>query len=201
MVGFSSLRRTFRDATVLPDCRILCPPPLSPSGTRRLRQEQIDPNRDPAADRLDCPSPFTIMWWIVGGNTSGRNLTVIPLRIFFTQIYGYGLAFVERKNGGMFSLTHLWFLYYLLLIYILFIGAYLVIKRVMPNGVGLSERTDRMMARCMSSPWSVLSLSLATGVFLWPMDGWLAWIPRRIPSGPPSRSLSCTARSSLLGGF
>ncbi len=68
--------------------------------------------------------------------------------------------------------THLWFLYYLLLIYILFIGAYLVIKRVVPNGVGLSERADRMMARCISSPWSVLSLSLATGVSLWPMDGW-----------------------------
>jgi peptidoglycan/LPS O-acetylase OafA/YrhL len=126
--------------------------------------------------------PLGIMWWIVGGNASGRNLTAIPLRIFFAQVYGYGLVFVERKNGGMFSLGHLWFLYYLLLIYILFIGAYLVIKRVVPNGVALSERADRMTARCMSSPWSVLPLSLATGLFLWPMDGWFG-------VDPPSRTI------------
>jgi peptidoglycan/LPS O-acetylase OafA/YrhL len=116
--------------------------------------------------------PLVVASWTWGGNVSGRNLVEIPLPLVFGGLFIKGLMFIERPQGGLFSLVHLWFLYYLLLIYVVILVLRFFVTRTEPTGGRLRLWADRWVARVVSSPWSILWLSLGMGLFLWPMEGW-----------------------------
>lgn len=116
--------------------------------------------------------PLIVLTWVWGGNVSGRNLTETPLMLVLGALYGVGLAFVPRSSGGLFSLGHLWFLYYLLWFYGCFVLLRFLAQRVVPEGSVLRTRVDQWVSRTTNRPWPVVLLALLTGLFLWGMEGW-----------------------------
>jgi peptidoglycan/LPS O-acetylase OafA/YrhL len=110
--------------------------------------------------------------WTLGGNRSGRNVVEMPLPVLFERLMGDGMMWVSRTNGGLFSLSHLWFLYYLLLLYALVLGARWLLTR--SDGVAnrLRRRADAWLAGAVKSPGPLVGLVLLTGLLLWPMRLW-----------------------------
>jgi peptidoglycan/LPS O-acetylase OafA/YrhL len=139
--------------------------------------------------------PLISATWTWGANASGRNLTALPMSHLLGALYAKGLMFVPKASGGLFSLAHLWFLYYLLWIYGLALLLRFLVTRLIPQGVEVRTRADRVVWRIVHSPWSVVGLSLGTGLFLWRMGGWFG-------VDTPTQSLTPSVPVLLLyGGF
>ncbi len=117
--------------------------------------------------------PVVMAVFVTGGNVSGGNLAELPLPVLFTMMYKNGLMFVPRSVGGLFSLSHLWFLYYLLWLYALALGLRFLACRFEPVASFLRRRADGWVARVMQSPGFIVWPTLGMGLFLWPMEGWL----------------------------
>jgi glucan biosynthesis protein C len=116
-------------------------------------------------------APLIILTWVWGANRSGQNLSEVPLiNVMFGMAMGY--IVIPRSMGGLFSLGHLWFLYYLLWLYAVTLGVRTLLIRLIPDGAGLKKRIDSIVHKCVKSLWSVLGLGLATGLLLWRMNGW-----------------------------
>lgn len=116
--------------------------------------------------------PLIISTWIWGSQVSGAS----PVLAHPLAIGGYllssGLLFVTNSKGGSFSLTHLWFLYYLAWIYVVAIGLrWLTIKSGFTSQKNL-KRIDALVRHIAQSGWSVLWLSLLTALCLLQMKGW-----------------------------
>jgi peptidoglycan/LPS O-acetylase OafA/YrhL len=137
--------------------------------------------------------PLIMATWTWGANASGGNLMAVPMSHLFGGMYVMGLMFVPRSSGGLFSLTHLWFLYYLLWIYGLALLIRFLVIRMIPAGAGIRGRADRVVWRIVHSPWSVVGLSLGTGLFLWLMGGWFG-------VDTPTQSLTPSVPVLLLYG-
>jgi peptidoglycan/LPS O-acetylase OafA/YrhL len=116
--------------------------------------------------------PLVVAAFVTGGNVSGGNLVELPLPLLFTLMFKQGKMFVPNSVGGLFSLTHLWFLYYLLWIYALTLGLRFLVTRPAPLASRLRGWGDGWVARVMQSPGFILWLTLGMGLFLWPMEGW-----------------------------
>jgi hypothetical protein len=116
--------------------------------------------------------PLVVAAWTTGGNVSGRNLVELPLPLLFTLMFKQGLMFVPKPLGGLFSLTHLWFLYYLLWLYALALGVRFLVTLSAPVASLLRGWADGWVARVMRSPSFILWLAPGMGLFLWPMGGW-----------------------------
>lgn len=116
--------------------------------------------------------PLIMAAWNTGGNLSGRNLVEVPLSAHFSAIYEKRLILVPRTSGGMFMIWHLWFLYYLLMLYALVLGARWLLTRSSTSAERLRLRADQLVGHTMRSPWAIAWLSLAMGFFLWPMKTW-----------------------------
>ncbi len=132
-----------------------------------------------------CPLVLAMFTW--GGNASGGNVPPMPLPVLFELMFAKGLMFVQRTSGGVFSLVHLWFLYYLLWVYLVVIVGRAVLTRVLPESLGLRRVADRVAAHIAGSPWALVWLTAATGLFLWRMDGWNGVdtpVGTLAPSGP-----------------
>ena len=117
-------------------------------------------------------APLNIAMFTWGGNASGGNVPPLPLPALFDRMFAQGLLFVPRTSGGLFGLTHLWFLYYLLWIYLVAVSVRAVLTRVLPESLGLRRLADWVAAQIAGSPWAIGWLTLFTGLFLWRMDGW-----------------------------
>ena len=116
--------------------------------------------------------PVVMAVFVTGGNVSGGNLPELPLPFLFTLMFKLGLMFVPQPLGGLFSLTHLWFLYYLLWLYALALGLRFLATRSEPVANCLRRWADGWVARVMRSPAFILWPTLGMGLFLWPMEGW-----------------------------
>jgi hypothetical protein len=110
--------------------------------------------------------------WTTGANVSGRNLVPLPMSLLFERLAGDGMMWVSRVNGGLFTLFHLWFLYYLLLLYALVLGVRWVVTRSDRLATGLRQRADAWLAQVADSPLALTGLVLLTGLLLWPMRLW-----------------------------
>lgn len=115
--------------------------------------------------------PLILLTWTWGGNRSGQNLVDVPLSLL-TLLMAKGLIFVPRSTGGLFSLGHLWFLYYLLWLYLLAVVFRFLLTRTIAKEYGLKQRGDQLVRWCLDSPWSLLVLALATALMMAPMHGW-----------------------------
>ncbi len=131
--------------------------------------------------------PCFMAVWTLGANRSGRNLVELPLSVLFERLAGDGLMWVTRLNGGLFSLAHLWFLYYLLLLYALVLGGRWLLVRSPGVTDWLRRRADASLAGAVKSPVPLIALVLLTALLLWPMRRWFgvdlpAWTLIPLPS-------------------
>jgi hypothetical protein len=74
---------------------------------------------------------------------------------------------VRPVVARLFNLIHLWFLYYLLLLYVLTLAVRSILSRPCMRAWG-----DRRVTQIFSAPASILWLVLLTGFCLWPMKSW-----------------------------
>ena len=126
--------------------------------------------------------PFLVFWpalvslnnlaWTWGGNISGGNLIPVPLGPYLRDLFTQGLIFKTFSQGGSFHMAHLWFLYYLLLLYVLAVALRWLILKALPDSLHISDRADRFVAQGIDSPRLIACLTLGMGLFLWRMDGW-----------------------------
>lgn len=105
--------------------------------------------------------PFVIGWTIIAPTIAaiwywGKKLPGLPTA-------EYVWPSLADWQAGEISLTHLWFLYYLLLVYLLVVGArHLLIERIDKDGI-IRIAIDKRLQRLIENRWAgvVLSLPLA----------------------------------------
>jgi peptidoglycan/LPS O-acetylase OafA/YrhL len=113
--------------------------------------------------------PLVVLSWNIGANASGANLAPFTPDLQLKMMIGQGLMFVAPSRGGLFELNHLWFLYYLLWLYALLLGTRYIALRAKPVW---PARADKFVSSLVRGGGAVPGLALATGLFLWRMDGW-----------------------------
>ena len=106
--------------------------------------------------------PVFYMVWIWGAGQSGQgNPEVPPIGVGLYLLIS-GRVFVEAASGGAFTLIHLWFLYYLALMYVIVLGVRaLLIRKGGTRGEG---RVDRVVGFLARSVWGPVLLA----GFFWP---------------------------------
>lgn len=102
--------------------------------------------------------PFIVWAWIWGGQRSGADwvtpeMAAVPAWKAAVGAFVLGYAFGEN-----FSLTHLWFLYYLLMIY----AVVLALRRLVP----CPERCDRTFRIALVRRWGMLVLVVPLAIVL-----------------------------------
>lgn len=139
--------------------------------------------------------PMLILLWVWGGNVSGKNLVPVPLNVIVDLMFAQGKIFVVKSAGGMFTLGHLWFLYYLIWMYILVILARFLILQIMPKQDFIKGKVDAVVAKLMKSSWTVLLLAIVFGAMLFFMKGWFG------VDTPTNSLFPNLAALSLYGSF
>jgi len=117
--------------------------------------------------------PLLAFGWVWGAMKGAPALAPQALAIGYSvalQQLG-GLVGVGGWKAG-FPLSHLWFLYYLLLVYGLFLGARLLALRTGLHTKELLTRTDHCTRFLLGSPWGLPVLATATLAFLSGMEHW-----------------------------
>ncbi len=107
----------------------------------------------------------------------------------------------RRGSGGRlpplpraFPLFHLWFLYYLLLMYtIVLVGRWVVAG--LDRRDRIRGRVDRWLRALVQGPWALVVLAASLGVSLYLKREWLMWF------GIPSPEFGLTPRLSVLIGY
>ncbi len=109
--------------------------------------------------------PLFTLYWVWGGIQSGRIIMTEPF-------WSFVLSRMLADELSWFSLTHLWFLYYLLLIYVLAIAAELLVKCLLDRRGVLRQALGRLFHLAMSSRLNVLWLSIPLWFSLWWIGDW-----------------------------
>lgn len=109
--------------------------------------------------------PLLISGWVMGAESMRGDVNILSSLVA-------GLKSLAELPTGLFVGTHLWFLYYLLLIYIVvlllryLVGIYLPIKNK------VTQLTDKIINWLCHSQLAILTLSIPTGGCLWFMQHW-----------------------------
>jgi peptidoglycan/LPS O-acetylase OafA/YrhL len=109
--------------------------------------------------------PLFTLYWVWGGIQSGRILTEEPFWSFLASR-------ILADELSWFSLTHLWFLYYLLLIYGMAIGTELLLKYLLDRRGRVRQAIGDVFHWQMNSRLNVLWLSVPLWPCLWWMGDW-----------------------------
>jgi peptidoglycan/LPS O-acetylase OafA/YrhL len=124
--------------------------------------------------------PLFTLYWLWGGVQSGRILVEdFSWHFFWSRMWADEMSW--------FSLTHLWFLYYLLLIYGIAIALELLLRYVLDRRGGVRERIGRLFRWQMTSRLNVVWLAIPLFVCHWwmadwfgittPSDSWRPYLP------------------------
>ena len=140
--------------------------------------------------------PFFVGWailyplffavWFWGYEASGQMDFPVPVFLVPIFLFVSGAAFEDRADGGAFSLTHLWFLYHLMVFYLISVGARRFLAPVQ------MRMWPRLESWALRAPQSWLGLFCVSGLLaplLWGMRGWngvdtpgFSLIPPLLPS-------------------
>ncbi len=105
--------------------------------------------------------PLVVSGWIMGAASMQGDYA------FWPSVLG-GIAFTLDTPGSWFTGTHLWFLYYLIMI----TGATLLIRSVLPSSEGLRRAVDGFLAKLARAWWTpLLAVPLITATLHF-MDRW-----------------------------
>ncbi|MBL9176073.1 MAG: acyltransferase family protein [Verrucomicrobiales bacterium] len=116
--------------------------------------------------------PLLVSGWIVG-SMGLRGTVDVP-----GALWG-GVLSLSNLPIGLYTGTHLWFLYYLALITGIAVGVRWLLSGTAAGRESWSRRADAMMAWIASTPGSILWLAIPTAVLLGFMQGWSVDTPDR----------------------
>ncbi len=109
--------------------------------------------------------PFLISGWTLGAESMRGDANILNgLLTGFTTLFS--------DSYSLFTGTHLWFLYYLILITLLILALFIVFKRVVIQFSTLSQSLNRFIDWLCGSPFAVVVLALITSLPLWFMNNW-----------------------------
>jgi hypothetical protein len=111
--------------------------------------------------------PLLAFAWIWGAMKGAPELAPKALAFGYATAFKQlaGLAGVGGWQAG-FPLSHLWFLYYLLLVYGLFLGVRFLVFRTGLGGDRGTARVDGLTRFLLGGPWGRLGLATATAILL-----------------------------------
>ncbi len=109
--------------------------------------------------------PLIVSSWIMGGESMQGDVDVLSGLMLGIQSLG-------SLPTGLFIGSHLWFLYYLLLITAITLTARFFFKQSPKLNSALDERIDFIAAWLSRSQFSLLVLSVPTAFCLWHMNHW-----------------------------
>jgi len=116
--------------------------------------------------------PAMILIWIWGKSTSNRlgDLGIPPEAQAF-PVWKLAAGFFVNLEflGGGFNLMHLWFLYYLLLLYGSTLAVRWLIQRIAP--IRIMGSLDSLVVWLMRGWWTVPLLAAVTVILIFPMNG------------------------------
>lgn len=116
--------------------------------------------------------PLILMTWVWGRNLSGQNPMEIPPLLAIAGVVISGKVFVPQAEGGAFLWLHLWFLYYLLLLYVVTLcGRALFLHTPLSKSASL-HRLDRTTRFFTSTITGALLFALLMAPILWSMVDW-----------------------------
>ena len=109
--------------------------------------------------------PLLVGGWIMGGQSLRGEVDI-------TGAFLEGFESLATLPGGFLVGTHLWFLYYLLLITTLTLVTRWILRRMPGLNAALKGSLDRATGWVSTSRLGILALAAPTAVCLWFMDGW-----------------------------
>ena len=133
--------------------------------------------------------PFTIGWfllrpllvasWIMGAQSLQRDVDIL-------EGLKNGFLSLSELPAGIFTGSHLWFLYYLLLITALVLTVRAITGLVAPVYSGMAHSADKLAEWISHSPWGWSIVVLPTSLCLWNMNIWGMETPDKslIPNWP-----------------
>ena len=113
--------------------------------------------------------PLLITTWMWGMNDSGQiDLPVSPWLVGIGFVLSPSVL-VPRSEGGTFGLAHLWFLYYLLIIYFVVFGLRGLLLPWSQRVAGLGDRLFGILTR---NPFGAIGMAILLMPILGMMNGW-----------------------------
>jgi hypothetical protein len=104
--------------------------------------------------------PLFKLYYLWGGLTSGRIQSDEPFWDLFVQHFrGWHLDW--------FNLTHLWFLYYLVLLYAVALAGEALCANLLDRKGNLTKAVGRLFRRTMESRWNIVLLTIPLWAALW----------------------------------
>jgi len=139
--------------------------------------------------------PFVVGWllvapmltfvWVLGDGWQPGPAALIAILDLLGRLAGL--------RPGLLGKSHLWFLYYLMLLYVGTFGLRAIFVRFVDSTGRKREWLDRRIKQLVHSRLAVLVLAAISSVFLWGMRGWGV--------DTPDRSLVPHVPTALLYGF
>lgn len=109
--------------------------------------------------------PLLISGWIMGAQSMRGDVNI-------TNALTAGFANLGEFPQGFLIGTHLWFLYYLLLVSISVIALRFLVSLHAPTKSLLTRFADRVVGLMSRSSWMILLLAIPTALALWFMQHW-----------------------------
>lgn len=116
--------------------------------------------------------PLFYIVWIWGYRASGQMDFPAPLYVVPLWLFLGGAAFEHRANGGAFNLTHLWFLYQLLVFYSLALGIRSFARMESGDESPLWSRIDRCVRWVTRGFLGLLAFSILCAPGMYFMRAW-----------------------------
>jgi peptidoglycan/LPS O-acetylase OafA/YrhL len=109
--------------------------------------------------------PLVVSGWTMGGQSMRGDVSIMPSLIDATKSF---LVDIDSLLIG----THLWFLYYLILITAMVIGARGLLSTNQTIFDYLVSLTDKSVQWICRTPWSLVAVIIPIASCLWFMNGW-----------------------------
>lgn len=109
--------------------------------------------------------PLLVSGWIMGNASMRGDVDV------WAGLVG-GVQSLSRLPAGIFTGSHLWFLYYLAMITALTLAARALLSAIGSRKAALLRRVDALVAWFADCPGSLSILAIPTAGMLWCMSGW-----------------------------
>jgi peptidoglycan/LPS O-acetylase OafA/YrhL len=109
--------------------------------------------------------PLLVSGWVMGAESMRGDVNILSSLL-------EGLKSLKELPNGLLIGTHLWFLYYLLLISLAVLLIRYLIGLHMPIKSKLTQLADKLIDWLCHSKLAILTLSIPTAVCLWFMDHW-----------------------------
>lgn len=123
--------------------------------------------------------PLLVAGWIIGGDSMRGDANIV-------DGISQGFASLAELPSGLFVGTHLWFLYYLIIISASWLGLRVIANYFSSYYVLIKQSADSMTSRICHSNMAMLILALPSACCMWFMTSWNVDTPDKslVPQWP-----------------